>query len=249
MTTTLYITITPSEAADKALAGLNRLLADPSMLQAILRQAAQETLVRAYQRRFVAGQFHMVGMEKNFLGRAQPAQAQISSYIDRLQRSIGRARRAGNEKRVEQLQRQLREYDGTKEFAKKKRKWAIEEYGGGALSTGLYTPRIKKILGLITAVPTDMVSTAMMHTIGIGNLPSLDKVRTPSFAESEGRPLIRRNYMTMWRQLEFGSGIYSIAGRGPWQFGSLWYGPHKNVKRGRLNGTTNQLCGNSNRQN
>jgi hypothetical protein len=85
----------------------------------------------------------------------------------------------------------------------------------------LYTPRIKKILGLITAVPTDMVSTAMMHTIGIGNLPSLDKVRTPSFAESEGRPLIRRNYMTMWRQLEFGSGIYSIAGRGPWQFGSL----------------------------
>lgn len=99
----------------------------------------------------------------------------------------------------------------------------------GELSTGLFTPRMREVLaGLVTV--SDPQATPDGFVLGIGPLQQLNSVRTPSHGEiTKGKPT-RSRYTVLWRQLEFGTGVFAkpqpraVATRTKEPDGSWWYG-------------------------
>ena len=190
--------------------------ANPDLLEKLLRQAIRDTILVAWRKRALDNFEESLRME---LANGQ-------------QRPIVDAKRAAKARKALEAAGDalaLEELNGKVTKATKKRlEKAAEDYidahesprSPSSLSTGSFRILALKVLHLMidaSKVQTGTTKTAVMA--GIGNLAALEQIHTPS-----ATPLITdhdtsSSYQILWRQLEFGTGIYGQRGRG-W-----WFGP------------------------
>lgn len=198
------------------LEALGQFVSDKSALAQLLVRALSRSVSLAVRRRFLEAQYHMVGMEKETDPANQDEKAVLSAQIARLQRLRDAAFVEDRVETAKRLNRRIQALSGRNE-----KRLRVDQESSGPLSTGKYRPRIKKILKLLVAEPQVLLATSSKAVAGIAPLRQLDAIRTPSFTTEQGKDT-SSSYTILWRQLEFGTGIYSTLGaRGAW-----WYGPY-----------------------
>lgn len=211
------IELRPLTDGRKRVERLERLLTDKQALAVVLTNALQRSVSKAIRRRFLEAQYHMVGMEKEGDTAIQDEKAEQSARIARLQALRDQAFVDDRVDAAKRLNQRIIALSGRKEARLK-----VEDESSGDLATGKYRPRMKKILQLLVDEPKVLNAAAGLATVGIAPLAQLDAIRTPSYTTEELQKPTNSVYTVMWRQLEFGSGIFATQGtRGPW-----WFGPY-----------------------
>jgi hypothetical protein len=205
---------------EELLKRLSPLVDSPELLQRILRAAAAETLLAAYRKRFL----------NNFAGALDMQRAGKKRKDPDLGRSVKRAQKTLNTLAEEINQAHLSgEPTGDLEKKMRKAEEALVEaydkhFGGSDLDTGMFRPLAMQVLGLLTTlnnVGQDVSDSAVK--LGIGHLPTLDAIKTPSATPMLTGKQTKSRMNVLWRHLEFGTGVYASKGtKNKW-----WYGPRR----------------------
>jgi hypothetical protein len=243
----LRIRVTPTQQFKEALDRLDRLADDPSVLALAMRAAITESLFAAYQERFNRARKTMSTMYKGDASGAvhEPAESleqalkQAGKTLDKVSLQYGYDSAAAE--RVKEMINRLTN------------KWAMKhgmddkaiEQGGSTYSVGENQKMVLGGFGRFSAamdkVRTDFLAKGQtgltgeregsQMTFGFGEIAVLDTIQTPSWNEKKTQP-----WGILWRQLEFGTGIYS---KGEWKTvtgptqaqagGDWWYGPKRGV--------------------
>ena len=219
------VNVRPSEDTNKAMAALDEMIKDPSWIVDILREAIRETLLRAYKERFVARERLMADMIK--ADRAEGMEAKPGQPD------------AGKLPKTEEARKQFeREYSlrygldpetkgrDRREISRadigKRKDIGAYEAGGSAtpgsdkdrvssgglpLGEGSFRAAMKDVLLRLTDVGNiDMHKGRGKRVVfGIGNIAHLDKIETPKSGVSSSF----QEFGIMWRQLEFGTGVFA----------------------------------------
>lgn len=207
----------------------------------IAKQAAQETILFAFGARFAIVNDNQLAVPRKLAqARRGERTSQNRQLADRrrglatLMDKLNDAYASGSEKRIEAAEK-----NRTAQLAKI-RGSAPTFSGGWDKGTQIFdriaraakkTPgRNKKVMAILKNPQLMKVNfDGGVISIGIGDIAELSKVRTPS-ATTEAKKKVNSPFVHMWRQLEFGTGIFAkqqdvpgnVAGRirGVW-----WYGP------------------------
>lgn len=261
---TIKLEFRGSEKLDQVVAAMEKLASDPSALALLLKGAVKDSLLVAYKSRYDKNYAQMMRMERVGStigdGTDEERRARLFEEAQQLGKRAARLRKksGGRDTRaIEALERQVSllsaravgaDPDIPEEHSSPAESGSGTQYEdglrvttrpsglGGALSSGLFEKRMRQIMQHF--IDEGMLSTTAAGgkaTVGIGNTGLLDKIRTPSHGEVvRGRPTKSRHTM-MWRQLEFGTGVYAKSPffrSGPTTHktkrGSWWYGVQQN---------------------
>lgn len=223
----------PPARFDQLLVNALQLLSEPLVLEQLMRQAIAETLLLAYRRRFAKGLPGAVTMQldrRRLRDRATPTvKAQIrTAYITALtavQQLSPTARPDVRAKAEERLRVARRAFEGSlarRARLPKERRLA---------HTGRFRSLALDLVGMITdeSAVTFLPSNGSLRA-GIGPTSALDQYKTPSATPGGAGPGARD---ILWKQLEFGTGVYSrlkSAQRDTYRLpsGGWWYGRSPN---------------------
>lgn len=194
-------------------------LGNGELMDVLMRRAVAETLLKAYRERYLRNLPKAAAMERSPRTSVEPATEEdvapkreaLERAHDRWQFETGpKARQSA----LESLRERARDYQQS-----------IEPKRVGAADWGdLPKTGFREIaVGLLQRYADQHAITTTrskqgMH-FGVGHIPSLDKVETPSANEDLGSPPTDSPNRIMWRHLEFGTGAYSLA-RGAQRSGS-----------------------------
>lgn len=228
---------------------VQRLVDDPVSFTTLLKGVMRTTLLAAYRKRFLQSVPKMIGMEKEQAGASYNRKADIALEIGRLSGELGKdiaeSDKAVIRRQMEKLTAEFAggtvlETDATTDAALDEQEGlgvSTRQRGRGSLSTGEFQARMGAVLNLLALPEYFQVGSdaAGNPVVGIGNLDDLNAIMTPSYGEpNTGGP---SKYKVLWRQLEFGTGIYAKpqARLGPTRFktrrGTWWFGPSDVRKR------------------
>lgn len=196
---------------------LSAFVDDPALAQRLLRAAVAETLLAAYRKRFLARFADALNMQSARNTKSTPDAT----------KAVKRARRRLEELSVELAGQQLAGEDTTKleRRIKKAEERLVDAYdkdfGQSELATGMFRPLALQVLALLTQVGNTHVNSTDTRTqVGVGHIPTLDAIKTPSATRMlTGRETSSR-MNKLWRHLEFGTGIHSQPKKGR----AWWYG-------------------------
>lgn len=222
------VTVTIRYQLPKSWAAMERrlaeLAADGGLVQAILRQALAETILLLYRERFLAGLPGAVAMEREAAG----APSLRDSPTVRIRRAKLRARlqeayASQDDDRVQQL------IAAEQKFASELR---LRRRRAPTLPSGRFRLLALQVLRVVADATQiqDAGSGGGMVRLGVGRLSFLERIETPS-----ATPVLRgyptsSKFSTLWRHLEFGTGIYSsissVNAGSPYRLpgGGWWYG-------------------------
>lgn len=175
----------------------------------LLRNAITDTILRKVRERYIHAMYNAVEMETQksvkkrkrnhtLMARYQQAHDALTTAhlsgdlegVERARKNIGRLNRA--------LRRALNVSENGTEIA------------GSELSTGLYRVYLMKVLALMTdpSLVSQQVISQDMVRVGFGAHKLLDPIETPSATPKLTGKQTTSPYRTMWRQVEFGTGVY-----------------------------------------
>lgn len=219
------IATTFSQELEEVLQRLSVLVESPEVLQRLLKAAVAETLLAAYRERFLANFADALNMQRASKANSTPedtkATKRAKKTLTDIAQEIATAEQSGHP--IGDLKRKLRK-------AEEQLITAYDKHFGGDLSTGMFRPLALQVLQLMTTVGNLGVSqTGDSVSVGIGYLPALDQIKTPSATPFlTGNPT-RSSMNVLWRHLEFGTGIYATKvvtdGANKTSKGRWWYGP------------------------
>lgn len=229
-----------------------RLSQDKQFLGELVAEVARESILKAIAERFLAKEADMTNTEKVGGGTSDKVtMARLAVSVRGLQRELNELAQGGQ--KLTESQTSQKEKLLTRIKKLHARMWgsgnaktaagdeidptsglAIAAGAKGSLSTGQFKVRMLQLYTML-ANPARIAfqPTSDGVVVGIGNTSMMNTVRTPSHGELEGkkRPTTS-DFTVMWRQLEFGSGIYAKGGKrvkGPTKSkgggGRWWYGP------------------------
>jgi hypothetical protein len=205
-TFTMQLRITPklSPELEREIDRLEKLVESPELLVRLLRQAAAETLLASYRKRFLAGFSDALNMQR----ASSPGGTRKSTKIDKAMEALNSAAEslaeaqvdgtstAGLDRRIKKAESQLSD--------------AFDRNPQGPLSTGNFRPLALRVLRLLSDVAEmgERTNTTNIQ-LGIGNILALDAIDTPS-----ATPLLTGHdtaspMRTLWKHLEFGTGVYA----------------------------------------
>lgn len=235
--TKIKVRLEASNELKKLAEQIHRLVADNEFLTKLLRRAAADTILAAWRQRFYARLPELLNMQRADFDRA------AVGMPDRLRDSILSVRN--------QLDHAVADGDFAK--AAKLKDTAVDREralrdklkheDASSLSTGRFRLLAIEIINIITSVEAMQVTSDKDRIVlGIGPLQRLNRIETPSATPDLTGRGTSSDLTTMWRQLEFGTGVYSTdpAGNPGSEFteadGSWWFGKEKG-KGLRLKGT------------
>lgn len=250
-------------------AAIEDLAKNREILVAILRQAMAETLLKEYRSRFDAKYKAMHTMDtygkERGVGTPDNNNAERDTIQQRmlaLEKSMTRLRHTKGEPNVDaladlqvemdQLTDKLYEVDHPTDHGGVAighgplNKQGLAVVGGSLAATNVYRPLMNKVRDMLTLgtnIESDITDGRI--TLKIGKVEDLEKIKTPSATEGG----TSSPYNVMWRQLEFGTGIYAkkgpdfrssgtykdSSGAGGWFYGGFSAG--KSRRRLHLKGT------------
>jgi hypothetical protein len=211
---------------DSTLEKLDQLIANPMLIAQLLRQAVAETLLTAYRKRFLDNFEAVLSPEhsKNNKRLAEsPTAADAKVKLVNAYQELAQADSSGDAGALKLAATKIRRLN------ERLVKASANPGGQSDLSTGQFR---EMALGLLrTLTDASLVTTQVEDntiSVGIGYLPALEAVETPSATPKlTGHPTASK-LTSMWRQIEFGTGIYSKLPGGARGVG-WWYGPHPGV--------------------
>ena len=228
---------------------IQRLVDDPVAFTNLLKGVMRTTLLAAYRKRFLQSVPKMIGMEKEQSGASFNRKADITLEIGRLTAELAKDISDSDKDVIKrQLEKLTAEFAGgtvletdptTQAGIDEQQGLGVStrERGRGSLSTGQFQARMGAVLNLL-ALPEFFevgVDASGNPVIGIGKLEDLNAILTPSFGNPDTGGTTP--YKILWRQLEFGTGIYAKPSPrlGPTRFktrrGTWWFGPSDVRKR------------------
>ena len=252
---TVRTTIKADRGADAMLRRLQRLTdSDGAFVLELLQQVVRETLIAAYRKRFNAAKPRMLNMQREQRGPAFHRKLELGERSRQIEKEMEGV--DPNSDRFRKLSARIDELtaefiggphlghegvtnivggSGAAVHAAMVHGLNLHKPSGpGSLSTGLFTPRMNQVLEELEKV-TVLERTMHQMTLGIGDLAVLESknMETPSFTEhglnGPGHET-DSSFRILWRQLEFGTGIYAKPSPRPgpttWKesTGSWWYG-------------------------
>lgn len=208
---------------DAALTTLDQ-LASPQLIGQLLRQAVAETLLTAFRMRFLdnfekvldphvaGGTTATAASEGTIAAKQELTKAYAAATAAEI--SGDRAAQVLAQTRVRRAQRRLIQH--TERVS-----------GPSSLSTGQFRVRALEVLRALTdASLLEVHTTDDGVLLGIGKLAELENIQTPSATpQLTGHPTAS-SMTTLWRQLEFGTGVYARTAGGPRSPKGWWYSPH-----------------------
>lgn len=214
LTLTLQAKFSPE--LDAMLAGLDALLDNPTVLERLLRQAVADTLLVSWQQRFLANLPDAVNMERTYVSRSSPSGAALDQ---------ARTALAAAAQELTQAQLEGRSVITAKRKVTKAEKAVVrllEVGGSGSLSTGQFRVRAMQVLRALSELASHAGSDSA--SVGLGYLPTLEAIETPSATPQLTGHDTTSNYTTLWKHLEFGTGVYASSRTARSRTG-WWYGP------------------------
>lgn len=224
---TALISFRPPQSMERVREGAVA-LSDDAVMGQLLRAAMSETLLVAYRQRFLAAMPRMVNMRRE--SRRAVGDPVLSGALRRstmaAYETLNKARVSGDPAVIAAAQTHL---DGLKLQVRS----ALElkrRYGRHRLPHGMFRALALQVLDLMS----NENEIQLLHgdgsiTAGIGLRTALDAIHTPSATpELTGHPTSSTRNI-LWRQLEFGSGMFSTRkqdqrGRFRSASGGWWYG-------------------------
>jgi hypothetical protein len=228
----IKVQITGSTQLSELALHLGELTADPRVMAALLRKAAAETILEAWRQRFYAALPSLLNMT---LADAQKAAAHfpdsLKNSLIHLHSQLERAVREGYQTESRKIQDQVKAKEDALQQA------LLHAQGGSDLATGRFRELAIAIINLMTEVDTiGMAISSDSVMLGIGPLNRLNAIETPSATPKLSGHPTSSAMTTMWRQLEFGTGIYASgdpSGNPGSPFkegdGSWWYGKKRGM--------------------
>lgn len=246
----------PGKRLQAFAAAIDRLTQDKEYLGSLFKDAIRQSILEAYAERFEQATTKMLDTQKeDLLNNSQVVKtADLVLKLKELQTRHAKSRPGSGERALieDKLARISDLLAGSKieaggltrnttmatdpETGLPMEGAFIESAGGGALSTGQFRPRMQQIIKILTDPALVKVQeTGEGLVIGVGDLLAMGAVQTPSASGIKvGKRPTTSAFTTMWRQLEFGTGVYAKAGNkrtsgltksagGRW-----WYGPALN---------------------
>lgn len=140
--------------------------------------------------------------------RITKAQAEVDRAVSSALNTMAKQQESVLKKRMSLSQRS-RETAGKLNYLQ--RKAGMVDLGLGAVAGGLFRQRAMMVLELMTAATSiSAVSVSDQGTtIGAGNMNAVESVITPSATQSLMGVQSRSTRRVLWRQLEFGTGVYA----------------------------------------
>jgi len=226
----IQVQIIGSQELKRLAVHLEEVAADPRIMAGLLRKAAAETILEAWRQRFYAALPSLLNMQRADAQKAaQNFPDSLKNSLMHLHDKLEQAVSANQQGAARKLQDQV----------KVKEQLLIEALGdaqgSSALSTGKFRELALAIINLMTEVESvGMGATSDSVMLGIGPLNRLNQIETPSATPHMAGHDTSSQMTTMWRQLEFGTGIYASGdpeGNPGSPFkdgdGSWWYGKKK----------------------
>lgn len=210
---------------------IEALVDNPELLVRLLRQAAAETLLVSYRKRFLAGFSDALNMQRASNSTAPRNSTAIEKAMNTLGEAAGaladaqiagELNTAGLERKVAKAEERL-----TKAYDR--------QLTGSQLSTGMFRTLALRVMRLLSDVG-EMADRSGRSTIelGIGNVSLLESIHTPSATPMLTGHDTDSGMDVLWKHLEFGTGVYATAaGRAAnpssphrsRKTGGWWYGP------------------------
>lgn len=209
--TALHIEVTPSEHTTRTLAWLEHLAVHPDLVASLLHTVVAETLVRGVRERFLqhlpnAMEMHTLKTTAQKRVRHTEEMAEMSRLYDTLQRF----ERAGDARGIAATRTRLT--DARARYRESLQlNTARNPITASKFSSGLFRSRALEVLNELTdgnLMRTKVAKSSLV--VQVGNQQRLGQIKTPSATEF----VLRRHkttsrYQTLWRHLEFGTGVYS----------------------------------------
>lgn len=216
---------------------INALVEDPADLHKVIRQAAAETLLAAYRRRFLNRLADMVRTERAEKASSGPfgSESDVVNARKRLERASQKLTDAQLSDSGDAVQEAM-------DSVRKAERALVKALGGGSaqprsdLATGKYRELALQVLRLVAdaSAMAEQSSGDGGMKLGIGHLATLERIRTPSATPMIAQHPTSSRMSTFWKHLEFGTGVYASrrtkrANAGS-RFrdratGGWWYGP------------------------
>lgn len=250
----LRINLKTTKASDDVFARLDALANKPETMQGLLREVALQSLIERYQKRFLQAEDRMTRIEtmRGSTNRAdanydhgaderfiRAKEARIRN-IDRRSKGKSPEVQAAARRQIENLQDDIdRRLEGRQALTGRTSSGGLSralaeqlglrpDAGSGfnALqSPGGFRNRMKQVYAELFTKPINIPGS---RGVGFGEMTGLTAIRTPSHTNPTTSP-----YSTMWKQLEFGTGVFAVEAGGPLARttgdfkeadGSWWYG-------------------------
>lgn len=216
----LTVTLTADVTAlERTIARLDEHLANPELFVQLMRQAVGETLLTAYRQRFLDHWEALLSPHLSVKGKSSLAPTvagqQAKEAVVRAYQALAHAttdgQRAAARKRLQKAEAKLVSV-------------SEKPQGPSELSTGHYRERALEVLRMLTdeSLVGSGTGDDQVH-VGIGRLSDLESIETPSATPLVAQHETMSSFTTLWKQLEFGTGVYSSmpgARKQGW-----WYGP------------------------
>jgi hypothetical protein len=206
---------------------LSALVENPALVHKLVKAAAAETLLAAYRKRFLANFSDTLNMQRSGKPRGTPSDTKglrrTKEAVETLAQDITAAELAGHA--TGGLEKQLRKAEERLVEAYDK------QFGNSDLSTGMFRPLALQVLGLLTTMAkAGEQATDSSFSLGIGHIPTLEAIKTPSATPFLTGNATRSPMNMLWRHLEFGTGMYAarVSNEGSkhkTQGGGWWFGP------------------------
>ena len=239
----VQIRFQPNERLEHLVANLDQLLDDPAVFPALLREIVTQTLFVAYQTRFQRAKPDWLrGPEKASQAAAassdEDKQQRLASLGERYRKALNRGQKDLIDRLSDQINNVLGLSGESRVSGEEGATYGPRAIKGpGSLSTGLFeTPRLDEVLAAFTNVADIKTETVNGRpSITFGSTERMDRIKAPSATEhviKKPHPT-ESKFQVLWRQLEFGTGIYAKASPFPTNTnpinkqsdGSWWYGP------------------------
>lgn len=195
-------------------ARIEALISDPAIIGRILRAAVAETILRNIRNRFIRDLPNALEMEKESGGggiRKRQRKTEEMAHVKRAYEALQEAQQTGDTAGIAAAHTRLMEVRDS--FVKSLNRSAYghhPELTPSTLSTGKFRPYALRVLNLMTAANLIQVTADGngIH-VGAGNEPLLRQIQTPSATPKLTKHETFSRYATMWRHLEFGTGMYA----------------------------------------
>lgn len=182
---------------------LDELLADENVLNRMLQYAAAQTILKEIRNRFVAGlpeALHVHSMS------ADPKPTRVGKDMQRSMtnalQSLSEAYAQGDKGLIDKAERRVRRLQSAYQNALQ------GSHGRNASKPSTFAKLVGEAMKVMTLMAgSEAVTSLAPGQIGIGNIAQLDKIKTPT-ANRKGTT--RSRMTTLWRHLEFGTGIYAL---------------------------------------
>lgn len=208
------ITMRPGKELIKRLDRIAALSQDPTPLGHAVRRAAAVSLLREYRKRFTAAVPQLVQPEKQTKRRpVRELSKALRERIDGAQEAVAQAMLDGSRADVRKAQDRLAK-------AVEATNTRLQNPPENPLSTGEFRPRMWEVIRLLTSV-NEMGLSVSKHgvAVGIGPLRALNAIQTPSATELLTGSPTQSQRTSLWRQLEFGTGVYAQPVSKGWRYG------------------------------